>query len=209
MLGKIKNFITNHFDFKVYPCTWFAIVAALAVIPCIMFLPEKFGYENGLLENMQMLALLIAFIMAIKSKVNKKFFYFVAMIILLIALREVNYGRTLFFPIPGTVNEYYTWKEIKYGWLAHWFVGAYMAYIGLYFIWNKVFITFWDYIRKIKFPVWNMLLLLTGMTLGMYAEKAAHNMVFEEITELLFYVSLTGIIYLYAFNKNFRLNQED
>lgn len=207
MLEKFKNFIAAHFCLKIYPCTWIAVLAALAIVPCVMFAPESFGYENGLLENMQMLTLLIAFILAIKAKVNKKFFYFAAMVVLLLAAREVNYGRTIFFPIPGTVNEYYTWKEIKYGWTAHWFVGAYMAYIGIYFLWNKVFITFWDIIRKIKFPVWNVLLLLTGMSLAMYAEKAAHNFIFEEITELLFYVALTGIIYLYGYKKEFQLEQ--
>ena len=52
-------------------------------------------------------------------------------------------------------------------------------------------------------------LMLAGMILGTYAEEVAHNMVFEEITELLFYVALTGIIWLYAFNKDFQLTKED
>ena len=47
--------------------------------------------------------------------------------------------------------------------------------------------------------------MLVGMVWGTLAEEVFHNMVMEEITELLFYISLTGIIYLYAYNKNFRL----
>lgn len=50
--------------------------------------------------------------------------------------------------------------------------------------------------------------MLIGIRLGLYAENTLHNMVFEEISELLFYVSLVGIIYLYAFNKEFRLKEE-
>ena len=76
-------------------------------------------------------------------------------------------------------------------------------------MYNKVYLTLWNIIRKVKFPVWNVLLLIVGMSVGMYAEKALENMVLEEITELLFYVSLAGIIYLYGFNKNFLLKTED
>lgn len=203
MFEKFKNFISAHLDFKVYPATWIAIFVALMIVPCLMFLPDKYAYENGLLENLQMLALLVGFILAIKSKVNKKFFYFAAMVIGILALREVNCGRTLFFPVPGEVNSYYGWKDIKYGYLAHPLYGLYMTFVGIYFLKNKLFINLWHIVKDIKFPVWNVFLMVVGMTLGMIAEKSLHNMVFEEITELLFYVSLTGIIYLYAYNKNF------
>ena len=156
-----------------------------------------------------MLTLFIAFVLSVISKTRKKFFYFVALVIVLISLREVNYGRTLFFPIPGEVNAFYSWKEIKYGWLVNPLVGLYMAGSVMYFLWNKVFIDFWQIIKNIKFPVWNVLLTLAGMILGMYAEKATENFVFEEITELLFYVSLTGIIWLYSANKNFVSERKD
>lgn len=208
MFEKVKNFIAAHMDFKLYPVTWIAIVVALLIVPCVKFLPETYGYENGLLENIQMVTLLAAFIICVTSKVNKKFFYFSAMVIGILALREINCGRTIFFPVPGEVNSYYGWKDIKYGWLAHPLYGLYMAFVGFYFLKNKLFINLWQLIKNIKFPVWNILLMLMGMGLGMYAEKALHNMVFEEITELLFYVALTGIIYLYAFNKNFQLEEK-
>ena len=208
-MNKIKEFINQHMDFKVYPVTIPAIIVALAVVPCIKFLPEQYGFENGLLENIQMITLFIAFVLSVTSKTRKKFFYFVALVIVLISLREVNYGRTLFFPIPGEVNAFYSWKEIKYGWLVNPLVGLYMAGSVMYFLCNKVFIDLWQIIKNIKFPVWNVLLTLAGIILGMYAEKASENFVFEEITELLFYVSLTGIIWLYSANKNFVSERKD
>jgi len=209
MLEKIRDFIASHCDFKMYGVSWIALLVALTIVPCVKFLPEPYGYENGLLENIQMLTLLIGFIFAIKAKVNKQFFYFAAMVLGILAIREVNCGRTLFFPVPGEVNEFYRWKDIKYGWLAHPIYGLYMAYVAFYFLKNKLFVDLWKLIKNIKFPVWNMFFLCLGMGLGLYAEKTMHNLVFEEITELLFYVALVGIIYLYAFNKNFQLNQED
>lgn len=154
ILKKVRSFVYAHMDFKIYPATWTAIIVALAVVPCVMFLPDKYGYENGLLENLQLLALLVGFIFAIKSKVNKKFFYFAALVIGILALREVNCGRVLFFPVPGEVNSFYGWKDIKYGWLAHPLYGLYMAFAGIYFLKNKLFITLWKIVKDIKFPVW-------------------------------------------------------
>uniref|UniRef100_UPI0040289F6E hypothetical protein n=1 Tax=Candidatus Scatousia sp. TaxID=3085663 RepID=UPI0040289F6E len=216
MLEKIKNFTSAHLDFKVYPVTWIAIVNAVLIVPCIMFLPKEFGYENGLLENIQLIALLVGFILCLLyPKYNKeeseekpalvKFFRFAALVIVILFLREINCGRTIFFPVPGEVNTFYGWKEIKYGWLAHPLYGLFMTGVGFYFLLNKLFITLWHLIKNVKFPVWNVILMVIGMVWGTLAEEVFHNMVMEEITELLFYVALAGIIYLYAFNKNFQL----
>ena len=95
MLEKIKNFTSAHLDFKVYPVTWIAIANALLIVPCIMFLPKEFGYENGLLENIQLIALLVGFIICLLyPKYNKeesnekpalvKFFRFAALVIVIL-----------------------------------------------------------------------------------------------------------------------------
>lgn len=214
MFKKIKFFIESHFDFNIYPVTWIAILIALLIVPCILYLPERFGYENGILENIQLVTLLIGFILCLccqkitlSNNSMIKFFRFAALVLVILFLREINCGRTIFFPIPGEINSFYGWKDIKYGWLAHPVYGLYMAYVVFYFLRNGLFITLWKIIKNIKFPIWNIILMLIGMIWGTLAEKFFHNMVMEEITELLFYVSLTGIIYLYAFNKNFRLKE--
>ena len=195
------EFINKHFDFKFYSVTWLALLAAVSILPCIMFLPEKFGYENGLLENIQMLVLFFGLYIAFRSKFDKKFFIFTGLVLIILILREINCGRTLFFPIPGVENAYYSWKEIKYGYLAHPLYGAYITCVGLYFLINKLFINLWNYISKTKLPIWNIILMLAGMGLGLYAEHSTHNMVFEEMAELLFYLSLVGIIFLYSRNR--------
>lgn len=77
-----------HLNFKVYKVTVAAIIAALAIAPCVMFLPESYGFENGVLENLQLIVLFLGFIFALMAKDNKKFFYFVAMIIAVLAIRR-------------------------------------------------------------------------------------------------------------------------
>ena len=47
--------------------------------------------------------------------------------------------------------------------------------------------------------------MLYGMLLGVIAESVFANTLFEESAELLFYLSLTGIIYLYVFDKDYNL----
>ncbi|MBR1775486.1 hypothetical protein IJ750_00225 [bacterium] len=204
-MSKIFDFMKNHFDFKIYNVTWIPVLVVLLIIPCVMYLPAEYGYENGLLENMQMIFLFGACIMGFCVKKNKKFFKFVSLVIIILMLREINCGRTLFFPIPGEVNAYYGWKDIKYGYLAHPIYGLYIASVVVYFLWNKLFINLWNIIKNVKFPVWNILLMILGIVLGLYAEKATHNFVFEEMAELLVYTSLVGIIWLYGFNKNFQV----
>ncbi len=192
------NFIKTHFDFKIFNITWLGILTALAVIPCVMFLPERFGYENGFLENLQMLVLFMGLYLAFASKIKKKFFIFTGLVLVILILREINCGRTLFFPIPGVENMYYSWKDIKYGYLAHPIFGIYIASVAVYFFWNKLFIDLWHIIKGTKLPLWNILLMFAGMFSGLYAEHCTNSLVFEEVTELLFYVSLVGIIYIYA-----------
>ena len=204
----MKNFISKHMDFMP---NWFSTVAFIIlclVYPAIVYLPKTWGYENGILENIQMAILLIGFILAVTSKHNKKFFNFVAMVIVIIALREVNCGRTLFFPIPGTENQFYKWKDIPYGYLAHPIYGAYIAWVVIYFLKNKCYIPLKNMLFKISLPVWNVLLMLLGMGLGEYAEKCTKCFVFEEMGELLFYFSLVGIIYLYTKKDKYILKED-
>jgi len=201
MWDKFVMFINNHIDFKCYPVTVVALVVAILIAPCTLFLPESFGIENGVLENLQLIVLFIGSVLAIKADNNKKFFYFVLMILGMLFLREINCGRTIFFPVPGVENSFYSWKDIKYGWLAHPLFGLYIASTVIYFLFNKLYITLWNFIKNIKLPIWNILLMILGMGIGLYAEKALSNMVLEEMCELLFYTSLTSIIYLYAYNN--------
>ena len=196
-------------DIKLHRTTLISLIAAIAVLPCVMFLPQQYGYENGLLENMQMIVLFIGLYFAFSSKVNKKFFIFAGLVLIILMLREVNCGRTLFFPIPGVENAFYGWKDIKYGYLAHPIYGLYITSVVVYFLWNKLFITLWHIIKTVKFPIWDVLLMISGMVGGLYAEHVLNNMVLEEMTELLFYTALVGIIYLYSRNKDFYISEQN
>lgn len=203
-MKNIINIINKHFDFKFNILALVSLLILLLSLPPIAGLfPERFGWENGFFENIQMIVLFVACFLALKTKniENKKFFVFAFLILTILMLREVNCGRTLFFPIEGTHNAFYSWKEIPYGYLAHPIFGLYIAFAGVYFIFNKLWKNLFDLLMNYKLPVFNVLFMIAGMVGGLYAEKAMSNNLLEEIFELAFYFSLCSIIYFYSFNK--------
>ena len=210
MMKRIKDFLSAHLDFKFYSVTWIALAVGIAIIPALMYMPQKYGYENGLLESIQMVVLFGILGMCLTSKVNKRFFRFAALALTIIMIREVNCGRTLFFHIPGTENSFYSWKQIKYGYLVHPIYGAYIGLIGLTFLCKKLYVDMWNMIKNIKLPVWNLLFMGFASFCGAIAEKATNNnFIFEEAFELFFYTALAGIVYLYSRHQNFAIEQNE
>ena len=201
------NFIKNHIDFRIYGVTWFAFLILALIYPSLLYMPQEWGFENGVIENLQMIVLFIIFILCLTSKVNKKFFNFCALALTLLIIREVNCGRTLFFPIPDTYHQYYSWRDLPWPWLGkvvHGVYGTYIAFVSFIFFKKKIYIDLWNIIKNIKFPFWNLALACFAMFMGAIAEKLTNNnFVFEEGFELLFYVSILGLIFLYSRNKNF------
>jgi len=213
MFGKIIDFIKAHFDFKFYGASRIALVVGISIIPMLMYMPQEWGYENGVLENIQMCVLFFAVYLCLSSKINKNLFNFIALALSILIIREVNCGRTLFFPIPNTYHQYYSWRALPWPWLGkvvHGVYGLWIAIVGLIFLKKKVYIDLWKLAKNIKFPVWNFLFFFFAMFMGAIAEKATNNnFIFEEGFELLFYVSFTGIIWLYSRNKNFILEDTE
>ena len=204
-MEKLTKFIKNHLDFRLHRITILALIVAIWAILMIMYIDPsaKIAYENGLLENIQMVILFTGCWLSMQSKADKKFFYFVTMVLGILILREVNCGRTLFFPIPGVENAYYGWDNIKYGYLVNPLFCLYIIWVAIYFFKNKLYLSLWKYLKETQLPIWNIVLMFAGAGLGLYAEHATENLVFEEMTELLFYTSLIGIIWLYTRDKNF------
>lgn len=185
-------------DFRMHTAAWIAMVVAVLSIPVGMYMPESFGYENGVVENMQMVVLALGVYFCFRSNNHRQLFIFAGLVLIMLMLREVNCGRTLFFAKPGEVNSFYKWKEIPYGWVARVVFGLYIGASVLYFFVKKLYMQIWNAMKMVSFPVWNLLLALLGMSLGVYAERCMKNLTIEELAELVFYVSLVGLLHIYA-----------
>ncbi len=211
MFKQICDFIKNHFDFKFYAVTWIALAVGLAIIPSLIWMPQTWGYENGVIENIQLAVLFFMVYICATPKVNKPFFHFLILVLSILIIREVNCGRTLFFPIPGEYHKYYSWRALPWPWLGkivHFVYGMWIAIVSLIFLKKKFYVDVWEMIKAIKLPFWNLFFGGFAMFMGAIAEKATNNnFVFEEGFELLFYVSLMGILWLYSRNENFMLKK--
>lgn len=204
-MQKIKDFfkgLIERVDFKFWPIIAAPLLIILLTPPACRFLPIQYAYENSLIENFQLIVILITFIICLKAKTDKKFFYSLAFVMVILFLREINCGRTVFFPVPGVENAFYSWKEIPYGYLAHPIYGAFMVLSGLYFICTKSYMVLLKYFLHAKINVYVWVCVFLGIIFGLYGEEISNPML-EEMTETLFYVSLMVIIYLQGFNKEY------
>lgn len=211
MFKNLCKFLSEHLDFKFYGVTWIALAVGLSIIPALIYMPQEWGFENGVIENIQMAVLFFMVYICATSKINKPFFHFLILVLSILIIREVNCGRTLFFPIPGEYHKYYSWRHLPWPWLGkivHFIYGLWIAIVSLIFLKKKFYLDIWEMFKNIKLPVWNILFACFAMFMGAIAEKATNdNFVFEEGFELLFYVSLMGILWLYSRNKNFMLDK--
>lgn len=186
------------FDFRLHTAALVAIVAAVLCVPLGSFLPVEYGYENGMVENVQMAVLALGVYFCLKARNHRQFFAVVALVMVMLMLREVNCGRTLFFAKPGTVNDFYKWREIPYGWVARVLYGGYMAGVMAYFLHKRLYLQIGAVLRQVGVPVWNVILMAAGMALGVYGERVMNNMTVEEFAELVFYVAFVGSVHLYS-----------
>lgn len=211
---KVIDFVKEHVDFKFHWVSVVALMVFISIFPALKYMPQRYGFENGLIENIQMCVLFVILFMCFFAKQNKRFFRYAAFALTIIILREINLGRTLFFPIEGEVGKFYSWKEINaqlgfpIGKCVHGLYGLYIALVMILFIVKGIFKDLWMLIKNTKLPLWNLLFIGLASFLGAIAEKATHNnFIFEEGFELLFYTALAGIVYLYSRDERFAIKE--
>lgn len=185
-------------DFRMLPISGIAwLVCVLCVYPGLI-LPEECCYENGWVENVQMIVLLMGGYYCLCAANHRSLFFVSGLVVLALILREVNCGRTLFFAKPGEINVFYRWSEIPGGWLVRCLYGGYMAWVAYFFLRKRLYRDAWSVLRMAKLPFWNVVLLPVSLFAAAYGERVLKNQSLEELSELVFYVSLVGLIYFYS-----------
>ena len=192
------DFLKKYVDFN-FKSTSLFIVLTLAAIFGLKLCGVNEIPENSLLENTQLIVLAGGGLYCLISKSDKEYKpinIFFALVIFLLAMREISYGRVFFAQIPGT-NDFYHWSHYKYGYLAHVIIGIYIAGAFVYALCKKVFVKIWEVLQKTQFPFWNVLLLLTVIPVQILAEKRFHSTLVEETVELLMYCLIVYMVVLY------------
>ena len=197
----------KYFDLTIYKSTLFTLIFAVVAIILFFFLPPSIAYENGPLENLQVVQLvvgaLVAFTAARKAldKNARNIWYCGAVIFLLCAGRELNWGR-VFYP-TGDHNSFVSIHELWYGSVVYPLLVVIML-ATLYTLWHSKLLY---YIKIVKIPFWDLLLFIILYLTANYAEH--RPMVFfgqhfdgeilEELFECLCYWLLTDIIRIMGF----------
>lgn len=192
--------ILNHLNFRLSR-TLLPALLFLILLPLYPFIPEAWAYENGLIESLQLIVLLFGIVLCLTTPTEKGLYRSIALILSILILREINCGRTLFFAVPGAVNQFRQWKNIPYGWLAHPLFGLYIVGSLLTFLKQKRYLTLWRLIQRIRLPFWTLLLMIIGVTFTLLGERVMEEARLEEIAEMLFYLSMTSGLYLYSRQK--------
>ena len=174
-----------------------ALISLIFSISFVLIFQLKEIQENTILENLQTIILFLGFLFCFKAKNHKPLFIFGALIFFLMVAREMSYGRVIFAQMPDNPHEFYSWKHFKYGFLAHYIIGAYIGISVLYGIIKKIWINVVEIFKTIKFPIWTFSGCFICLILQLLSEKTLHNTIIEETSELVLYSLLLSLLLYY------------
>lgn len=204
------------FVFDLFPSTCFTIVLAACSLPLGLFLPSGWGWENGPIENIQVLilafglacSLLAAYLSRDDKKIRNLWGYSVLIWLLMIG-RELSWGRVFFEPViigpngPGFPSIHQIW----YGNFVY-PLNTLAIIVLLAGVWRNF--EPGNLKRSISISAIDGLVLIIAATASqlvfekeLIPELAFCSQILEEISELLVYWSLVSIV-LVAGCKNRR-----
>lgn len=206
--GKMKflDFLKNippRLRWSVNGLTIIEFIYISAVPFMLKFADSKLFTEGNWIENLQLLVLAAACVIAIKSPKDKTLFTALALIIILMLMRETNLGRAYFCEKYLPPEEICRWKNLKYGFAVEPLRDLYGMYI-IYYIWKqKVYNTIWQYILYAPAFVWDSLIFIGSAIMATLAEcPIIDNEILEESCEMLMYIAFTNLILRYAKNNS-------
>lgn len=174
----------------------------LAIPFMLKFANSQFFVEGALVENLQLVVLAVAFVIAVKAPQDRSLFIALALLIVLMLMRETNLGRSYFCEKYLSPDEICRWKKMKYGFIVEPLRGLYGLYI-LYYIWSrKVHKIVWQYLKQAPIYIFDSLVFVGAAIVATIAEwPIIDNEILEECCELLMYIGVVNLIYRYRVGK--------
>ncbi len=186
-------------SYKANLMTMLEIVLSLSVPLMVLYANPLLFTEGASVENSQLLILSVALIIALKAKQDRKMFIFIALIIILMLMRETNLGRSYFCAKYLTPDEMCRWRNMKYGIYVEPMRNLYGVYIVFYFLKNKIYKSIWQYIKNAPVYLWDIIILVGSGIIATLAEwPQIDNEILEESCETLFYLTLVNCIWRYS-----------
>ena len=117
------------------------------------------------------------------------FFIVIAAVLFVLALRETNFGKNIFYSDPYEPNSFLSWDEIPYAPYVDPVMIAYGIGVAAYGIWKKIYLVIPAFLKKGKIPMVNLIIMGTFAAAGAVIDKVSDNLVAEEMTECIFYIA--------------------
>ena len=184
---------------------WLTIIEfiyILAIPFMLKFANSQFFVEGALVENLQLVVLAVAFVIAVKAPQDRSLFIALALLIVLMLMRETNLGRSYFCEKYLSPAEICRWKKMKYGFVVEPLRNLYGLYI-LYYIWSrKVYKIVWQYLKQAPIYIFDSLVLVGAAIVATISEwPIIDNEILEECCELLMYIGLVNLTWRYRVGK--------
>lgn len=175
----------------------------ILAIPFMMkFANPQFFTEGALVENLQLVVLAAAFVIAVKAPQNKTLFIALALLIILMLMRETNLGRSYFCEKYLSPDEICRWKKMKYGVIVEPLRDLYGLYILYYIFSRKVYKTVWQYVKQAPIYIFDSIIFIGAVISATIAEwPVIDNEILEESSELLMYIVFVNLILRYRVLK--------
>lgn len=204
--------------FSLETCILFILlIILLALSP---FIPKEYSYENHLFENLEVVVLIIGFILSLGKTLftplydSIKFYIAFSIIFILMAMRELSWGR-VFYPI-GIGN---SGEEIFIKVQELWYFDILYPLITILIVIALGLLLYFYYQSTIKGIDWNvpavetvLFIILSILSQCVFDRElipylAPYNQNLEEFCELFAYISLIFICLKIKFTKHYiRIN---
>ena len=193
--------LNKFFEFTIYISTVITLALVPVAVVLFFFLSPWTAYENGPLENLQVIQLVLGSLVSVMAarkatdKNARNIWYSGAVTFLIFAGRELNWGR-VFYP-TGEHNMFISMKNLWYGPVVYPLLTVIVIATG-YTLWRS---NLFAYIKKIKIPFWDLSLFVVLYLAANYAEhrpmvffgQQFDGEILEELFECLCYWLLTDI----------------
>jgi hypothetical protein len=194
---------TFRFVYKPFSTTWISIIMVVLLFPLGLSLPRSWGWENGPLENIQVLILSIGLVLswfaAQHNRDNRNvrnLWLWLILFWLLCIGRELSWGR-VFYPVALGENgpEFLSIHQVWYGPWVHPFVAiaSISMLIGIYCSSPL------QYLRQAPLPLFDIAIVIIMAIITTWFEKTTiqflhpYRVLLEEWAELTVYWSLVSI----------------
>lgn len=200
-LDFLKN-IPPRIRWNINGLTIIEFIYILAIPFMLKFANSQFFVEGALVENLQLVVLAVAFVIAVKAPQDRSLFIALALLIVLMLMRETNLGRSYFCEKYLSPDEICRWKKMKYGFIVEPLRNLYGLYI-LYYIWSrKVYKIVWQYLKQAPIYIFDSLVFVVAAIVATIAEgPIIDNEILEECCELLMYIGLVNLTWRYRVGK--------